>query len=262
MDKICFSLLACLLLLVLSCADAPIDDNEVVINIPIDFTVDMWENLEGNARDNLDLIVKTTRVYDCTNFEIDTQLDEGEKTFVLTLEDIIEPSDCEPYPAAAQAWINLDELSIGNYTILINLKDAITNQGSLVVSDARFVLEMESPDGIELLREELNRVPENFIWGYVSYEGNNSLATVNNFIVALEQIAPTNLISDGYYGHFSINNTQLELEANPTYGNSLTFYNHFEQSEDLLTELINEYTSNDEDQKVEIKIFTSKGKEF
>ncbi len=122
---------------------------------------------------------------------------------------------------------------------------------------------MNSEDGIVLLRDELFRVPNNVIWGYVTYQTPGDEAAADNFLSNLHALSKVKTYTPGYYGHFTISplDGKIFVYDQPLTTYIKTFLLEYTDTDTKLTNLLNEYRQN-QGNNLTIKLFNSKGKMF
>ena len=190
--------------IVLGCNKTEIDP-ELVINVDDEFRLDLWEDLESGSP-QFNFLLETIKEYDCEDNTIKYTLDGGANTLVIKLDQINQKSDCIPGLAPASANIPLD-LEGDTYNILIKLKETIVNEGTLQISPQKFIFKLEDEAvGINLVRDELYRVPKGTIWGFVAYKETEDKSHADQFIADLEALSETSnkSLTKGYYGYFSV----------------------------------------------------------
>ncbi len=172
-----------------------------IVQIPGTFEVRFHEEI-GHFTRSLVLDLNTLRYYECTNYSILTEKEYTDGVLEISLKDVLPPETCLSGNAQARDTISLGYLIEGERPIRFRVKSVIENDGTLHVQADRYTLEMESEDGLEIKRYELMRLPENLVWGYISYE--SSLANVaNDFLNELASITMPAQLLDGDYAWFS-----------------------------------------------------------
>ncbi len=233
---ICFLVVLCFS----TCKDKK---TNVIVDVDDDFTIDMFENIDNGVR-NFQLDISTISPQTCLNYTISYDLDfnEQDNNIELTLNELIEPDDCIQGTSTTSLTIPFGSISEGTYRFDLNLKDAVINQGQLSVTAGHYLLEMESNDGIEILNPQLNRIPNNTIWGYVAYDNSSASTDAQDFLSNLQglntvfNIENNNLYSAGYFGYFQLGeNKELTLpgEINFNFYKSFIFQHDSDNLEDI-----------------------------
>lgn len=241
-----------------SCDLADPKDAIIVSDVEDEFYIDMWERLDDGR--NFVLKIESIKPVTCLNYRIDYFSNRNGNRLTVSLNDIIEPTDCKPGEAAVKADVPIGSLPSGNYALDIDFRNTVVNKGQLYVNSESYLLTMKTENGIVLLREELLRVPNDLIWGYVATQQGANEAAAQNFMTDLQGISNQAIgLRVGYYGHFTINESEkVFVPHQPTDGSAQTFLWQYRGSESVLKSLLADYRSsygND----LEIKLFNSKG---
>jgi len=243
----------------MSCADNLIPDE--TISVEDTFRVDLYESLDAISRS---FQIKATSIAseNCMNSIIGYTLNKTPSLVSISFNDITTDGTCETGIAPAQSTIDLGVIENGTYTMQLNLKEVIFNNGSLVVSDEAYNLFMNSHDGVELTRLELKRIPENLIWGYVAYD-NTSLddACTQLLTDATDLMVPSNL-KDGYYGYFELNQHILAPAQGSSKAVVKPFYGLIDADLSELEAIAVNFRENYQGQGAELRLFTWEGGEL
>ncbi len=193
-------LLMCLLAAGNGCRTEDGPNPNGIVQFPDTFEISFHEEIDSLTR-SLVLDVNTLRYYECKNYSIATEKDYQDGVLEISLKDVLPPADCVSGNAQARDTISLGYLIFGEQPIRFQIKSVIENNGVLEVTPERYTLSMDTENGLQIKRYELMRLPENLIWGFISYQ--NSQATqLNNFFDDLNAItSPANLL-DGDYAYF------------------------------------------------------------
>ena len=154
-------------------------------------------------------LITTKSHFECSNADLKVELISIDQKLKINISDIIENSNCNFNPGKLQEEI-FAFLANGRYGLEIKLKNAITNQGALVVSDKKFSFEMETTHGFEIITGEVNKIPRNYLWVVVKAKNTKDMLLAEKL---RKEIAPytefNNDLSPGNYGIFIItdNNT-------------------------------------------------------
>ncbi len=218
-----------------------------IVQIPGTFEVRFHEEI-GHFTRSLVLDLNTLRYYECTNYSILTEKEYTDGVLEISLKDVLPPETCLSGNAQAHDTISLGYLIEGEHPIRFIVKSVIENDGILHVQADRYTLEMESEDGLEIRRYELMRLPENLVWGYISYE--SSLAdVVNDFMNELTSITTPAQLLDGDYAWFSWSQGELVEDASVTdptgsdYVTKVFVRESKPEDEEVLQNLIDSYRS-------------------
>jgi len=221
--------------------DKPIDPI-IVADVEREFTVDMLEilDMEGNY---LTLQVATIREEDCMNAEIDYRVTQSGQKIGVSLNKIVIPVNCQEGKAPARAGINLGKLTIGNFDFALDLSQTISNKGTLVNGASSYRLQLKTENGIQLLHRELLKIPEQTIWGWISY-AESTQSTAAAVLRDLSQLSSERVFEQGYYGHFSLSGDQLNIRELPSKQLFLPVLIHLKkESTDQLQAILQHYRS-------------------
>lgn len=261
-------IVGCICLVLFSTCKKNKEEN-LIVNIEDDFYIDLFEDI-SNGEKRFQMDVATIHDQACLNFNIDYSLDFDEQinTIDLTLNNLVEPEHCIEGEAPAEVVIPFGTINPGTYSFNISLKDAVVNNGRLLVFADRFQLEMDSDDGIEIVNEQLYRIPGKTIWGYVGYSSTEDMDDAERFINDLEglssvfDIENNNLYKSGYYGYFRISDEKdlvLSGEINQNYYLPFIFQHDSENLAEINSVLDNACFNN---QALDIHIYTDNGQEL
>ena len=254
MKKNIYALSTIFTLLIFSCNKNKASDK--IIDVEKEFTFHLWEQLDENGG-NFQIIARTIQNQNCGGTHIGyTQNTIGSK-ITLTLNNLIAPNLCNGKLEPAVDTINLGNIAKGSYKLNINLKDAVLNEGILVVDEKKYALNMFKLDGIDLPEKEVLRVPKGAIWGFVSYD-NGQEAKLNKFNDNLLRFTSPLSIFQGDYGYFNVKPSSVEIKSafDSKKANVKQILLNLSGSRTDLQNLIQEYRS----QGLDIKIFTFDGK--
>lgn len=260
--KILPALLFLLVCCLSGCNLGDLQDIAIVANVEDEFNLDLWESLAPDGR-TLEFHISTIKEEDCSNAFIDHRLSNSTNGFSISLLDILKPADCDPEPAPAQARINLGALKAGFSNFSIDLKNTVFNEGQLTTLNDRYLIKMETEDGVKLIRTELLRVPEQSIWGYAHYERAEQEAEASRFLADLQAAGKPALYQPGYYGHFSID-ADRKIEAvydQPVEGETKLFLFNYSGDSASLEALLDKYR-NAQNADMIFRLYDDKGNIF
>jgi hypothetical protein len=226
-----------------ACQLESLNDPIVVADIDDEFYIDLWETLGTSPR--FEIHIETIKDEECLNVVIDASPLKRPQTVNIRIDNIIQPADCIEGLAPAMAQLDLGSMPIGFYNFSIDLKNTIFNNGQLTITDERYSLEMETEDGIILVRSDLYRIPDQTLWGYVNFDlGQNDLAEA--FTQELAAFADPFNFKRGYYGHFTINNdaNDVTVTSQPIDFTLLPFAQRYDRADEVaITQLVESYRS-------------------
>jgi len=240
----------------------------VIINVEEDFYIDMFEDI-SNGEKVFNITIKSIQNQECLNTIIDYHIDinEEEAEIILSINDILDPETCDFGNAPAFVSIPFEKIPEKDYGIHINLKDVVFNNGTLFASSKKYRLFMYAKDGFQLLHENLYKIPEKTIWGYIGYEEESGRTQADNFIKDLKnlvtniEIAPV-AYDTGYYGYFNLlegKSITLEKEIEENFLSTFIFYNE-DDSHASINSLLDDYC--DSNPNLSFYVFTSEGEEL
>jgi hypothetical protein len=246
-----------LVLLTLSlCACNKNKGSDKIVDVEKEFTFQLWEQLDENGG-NFQLIATTIQTQKCGGTHIAyTQNTIGSK-ITLTLKELAQPSYCNGKIEPALDTFSLGNLAKGTYKLNINLKDAVLNDGSLLVDDKKYSVYMNKTDGIEIPQRELLRVPKGTIWGYYAYD-NGQEAKAAKFSDKLTSLTTPLSITQGDYGYFNVKPSSIDIKSpfDSKKANIKTWLTTFNGTRQDLQNLTQDYRN----QGLDIKILSSDGK--
>ncbi len=193
-----------LVLNIASCKLGSLDDPIVISDVEKEFYIDLRETLTVPGR-QFYVDIRTIGMEPCLNSTIATELDRKTEGFDISINQINEPADCQQGEAPAIAAINLGPLSNRSYDFTIDLKNTIYNLGKLSVDQDRIVVEMQTEEGIIFLHDELLRVPNQTVWGFVAGDESTANEESLNFVEDLEGLGNAPSYLKGYYHYYTIN---------------------------------------------------------
>lgn len=257
--------LLCLLLLacgIASCDISDLKDAIIVPEVENEFYVDLWEDLSAPGGKVLLVKVESIKTEKCLNYRIDQQFTKTNNQLKIVLNNIIKPLDCVVGEATVKADVNIGDLPSGFYQLNMDLKNTITNEGYLAVENDRYEWDLNTKNGIKPRRKELLRVPENAIWGYVTYTQATDEATANQFVQDLKNISevPIHYLT-GYYGHFVINAADSKVTIHEQPAIAKPFLYNYKSEEEKLKNILSNYRRNYAN-RLTIKLYNGKGQEL
>ncbi len=236
------------------------DGKDTVVKVQAEFRVDLFEELKDSR--NFQFRLKTIDPQPCINNSIDFTSSRVLSRLNLAIHEIIEAPDCIEGMVPVSAEAGLGFLGIGTYEVQINLKNTIVNEGVLQVTDEAFVLSMSTENGYELVREELRRIPNRYIWGYVAYDEKNvAEQQANNFLSELAGMTSQSVLTKGYYGYFTINDDRtVVFPTAPEQSFFKTFHYQSNGNMNDIKALLDEYRAGGNADIMEIRLYTWDGK--
>lgn len=159
------------------------------------------ENL-GPTQRTFEFRCRTETIYGCINFMISYRTTISAQSIIMDFLAITQPQICLTALGPATATINLGSLSPGTYSLLISVNGEIIPAQLVVTTHSYEILNGESR-WTGFTEPLLRRVPDQTIWGLVSYNGSPTRA--QSFLDSLQSVgAQTRSLNSGYYGYFRI----------------------------------------------------------
>jgi hypothetical protein len=236
------------------------DNQEKIVAVEKEFSFQPWETLSESGG-TFSLITSTITKQNCSGTKVNVVSQFNNGGINVKVNGLINPLVCDGKAQLASDTTPILGLAKGKYTFKINLKDAIVNEGTLIVEDNKYLLNMSKLDGIEMPTTEILRVPKGLIWGYVNYEPTQETQFVK-FETKLKKIATAQSdIPKGDYGYFVINdqskvNVKAIIDQPKVTTKHLLYYLNSNYTE--LKNLVDEFR----EPVFQIKFFTSDGKVF
>lgn len=258
MKKICSSLLFSTLLLVWGCQTSFDRTAELYVGIEKEFALELREDLRptGNV---LAFYMETFENQPCSDVRIEYDLVKKDREIRLQIQQLSFPEPCEGMEAPATLSAPLGGLDEGLYSVSFNLQSTIESVGFLEVFSDRFILDIPVQNGIQLVANELMRIPDELVWGYVAYDFPEQESSGASFLSEIGAFFEPIACEDGNYGYFEIRNEELYLlEAVEGLENVVTFYGKVNGSIGTIIPLVEQYREENKEH-FEIRLFTWDG---
>jgi len=193
-----------------SCSLIEEPEEITIVNIGTDYVLEVSQKLSPGPNP-FQIDISSIETDNCQNSTIGLSTTHSGNDITLDLKDIINPNKCIRVSESVKANVDLS-LELGLYNIVVSLKDITQNQGILEVTEERFKMELETENGIVVLRQEILRIPDEYFWGQFKLNDIQELSAVKNFLVELQNDHSKNELSDGNYGYFKLNSGSLQFE--------------------------------------------------
>ncbi len=246
-----------------SCQKDSNPDTNFVFDIEDEFELSLTEKLVPGDNTSFWLNISSLREFECTNYG----LESSKNVFVnnsiqVAVSELIVPDDCIEGNAPAIGQVSFDALEPGTYEFSISIVNQIENKGTLYVQPDFYEMQIEDGNGILMPQTILQKIPNQTIWGYVSYEDNN-IDLVGDLLADLNQSLESLTLPDGNYGHFQYNDGQVTIpNVKASYSKHRSFVFHLNISVDDLMEIVEETYCPLYNDKIDLMIFTSDGHEI
>lgn len=246
-----------IILMLPGCQQPLFEDPTVIVDIDDEFYVDFWEVLGADNRSFV-IQLSTIEEEDCQNATIDYVLHNSNKLIKVTINDILDPPDCEEGKATAKSNAEVGIIQEGIQEFQVNLKNTtVINKGQLLVSKDSYQVEMETTNGIAFLHEKLLRVPSQTIWGQISGDDIDEIAS--NFLADLSELTRDEKFIEGYYGHFEVqDDNHILLPIEPKFDQHESFILSYIGTTVQLHNLLEQYREM-HGEAIDIQLFTWEG---
>ena len=249
------------LLLVISAIACNIsNDEQKIVDIDPVFTLDMLEDLQNNK--NLLFVVNSVEWQDCENFTINSAINRSPSMLEVVLNEIVPPSDCIQGFGPATTTLTAGPLTSNRtYDIKFSLQNTVTNDGSFHNAPNYYSLALSSTNGFGSTVNELYKIPNKLIWGYIAYNEEDLVGDLPDTILdEVKSLSNEVTLTEGYYGHFRVNdNNNLQLKRTLDFQNINTFYRLFSGNTLELKALLDDYRNGPNGDLIELKIWTDSG---
>ncbi len=235
-------------------------DKDVIVRIDDEFIIDMHETL-GNSR-LLVFEIESVENQPCLNSGIENSITVKNNQLSLFINGIEQVSDCNPGEAPASETSSAGVIQNRTYDLYITLRNTIENVGKFIVNADSYTFSIPSTNGIILRHEVLNRIPNQFIWGYVAFDDPNLVGdSPTDFISSIASYCQPKTMNTGYFGQFNIDETsqELSLTTSPSKNYVKTFFYKFTGEKEDLEQVLEAFRSGTEGANLELVVFTSDG---
>lgn len=196
-----------------TCKKETLEPTIIVANIEREFVIGYVEKFSKTGR-LLQFEVSTTNNQPCGNYTVKTSWQQSPSLLSLNIDGISKSIDCIGNAAVAKGFSTAQNLYEGSWPIDIKIQNIIRNPGKLSISKGSYQLILESTHGISLIQKELKQIPNGSLWGFISYKPEYA-ATARVFIEDLKKLTKNNLLSDGEYGYFTVQNEVVKFKETP-----------------------------------------------
>jgi len=245
-----------------ACKIESLNDPIIISLVDKEFSLELWENLQSTANP-LEFHFQTIADENCLNTSIESSYTKENLQLNLTIFNILAPETCETGMAPAMGAEAIDGVvENGFYSLEIELQGVVNNIGTLQVSDDFYKVDMDQEIGINWAHDKLLRVPQFALWGYITYQGSEQLSIANNFVASLDGISSAFEGEDGYYGHFTLENTNLvAVQKAPADLNAKIFILSYSGHINAIDPYVDDFT-NTAPEGMELHIFDGRGNEW
>lgn len=251
--------LACFLAIsLLACDDSA--ELDAVNTLGTDVAFSMVEYVEPGQR-TLSFKFLTTEDYPCINYRIASEVRREGSDITISLREIQGADVCLEAMAPAASFLDVGELTPGEYSMIIEVGTSLTNTGTLLVTDEAVELLMGQTEGLIIPTSRMLRVPEDIIWGTVRDSAEHA-GVSSQFMQRLRGLgAASKTLPEGDYGYFSVDAIGNVTPSSLTPGQDNLFLLGFRGEASNLEQLVNEMADT-YGHEVTVSLRTSRGDEF
>ncbi len=230
------------MLLILSGCNVGLEENpKLITDIDNEFSIDLFESLAPQKRG---LEFRTTAINNrrCVGYKINQELSVGFFSVNLNLSKVVVSGQqsCDTQETVT-AIAKLSALENGVYDLQFNINKNIVSKGKLLVSNEDYELVFNAVNGIILLNKKLNRIPNQTVWGFVGYRGNNLDDVYEQLVNEFKGLTQVTQLSVGNYGYFNIDaDHQIQPKTFPSNGKYFSVIGHYENIE-AIRQLVEKY---------------------
>ncbi len=253
------TVLACFLAIsLLACDDSA--ELDAVNTLGTDVQFSMVEYLEPGQR-TLSFKFLTVDDYPCINYRIASELRRAGSDITVSLREIQGADVCLEAVAPAASFLDIGELSPGEYSITIEVGASLTNSGTLLVTEKAVELLLGQTEGLIVPTPRMLRIPEGLLWGTVRASAEHA-EIGDQFMQRLRSLgAASKILPEGDYGYFSVDAVGNVRPSSLTPGQDNLFVFGFRGEASNLEQLVNEI-ANVYPNQVSVSLRTSRGDEF
>ena len=222
-----------------TCKKEVLEPTIIVANIEREFVIGYVEKFSKTGR-LLQFEVSTINNQPCGNYTVKTSWQQSPSVLTLNIDGITKNSTCIGNAAIAKGSETAQNLSESSWPIDINIQRIIRNPGKLFISKGPYQLILESTHGISLIQKELKQIPIGTIWGTISYKPEYA-ATARVFIEDFKKLTRNNLLDDGEYGYFSVQNEIIKFRDTSGDLSTLPIIRNQQADVDLILHLVNTF---------------------
>lgn len=245
----------------LSCMNSG-DEPIIILSVDREFSLNLRENLQSTTPVALEIHLESIKEQDCLNKIIQTNYSKHGNDLTVTISDILDPETCDPGNGPALGLELIDDIEEGSYDLMIELQEVVSNVGKLIVDQNTFKIEMNNEVGIKWQNKLLSRIPKTALWGYITYETGGQSGVATDFINTLLDKGDTFDQTDGYFGHFTIESSEIiAVNKTTTDLNTRLFIQYYEGSLVELDEMVDDFRRTAPAEMV-LQLFDGKGNEW
>lgn len=176
-------------------------EGDLIVKTPPEFQLMCREGI-GDTPRSLEMVITPVHPPSCseTYIEMVYTLDHSNMQFKIA--GLKTPTPCGHMDRVVNARIDLGWTNEGRYTFHGSLRDLIQCEGDIQFTRHSITMLLNKGGGFSIPESSINRLPEHVIWGFIIAQNEVGFNLVKSFVNTLPH--PTDLISPGHYGHFTI----------------------------------------------------------
>lgn len=241
-----------------------IDESEkdLIVTVQSEFRVGIYDRLGANP--STVFSIETLEELECKNYLVEAEASGSDNDISISINELTRPDNCEEGMAHAKVDLEAGKLLEGNYQLTISLTDAIKNIGELTVMKDRYLVAMESDDGVRFGEDVYFKIPERTIWGFVAYDDANQYGeTVQALLDGLSEMNRTASLRNGHYGYFVRKNGAITWMKDQPERNEVEYF-VFQNEEDIngVIELVEAFKTENAVENLAVSLFLWDGREF
>lgn len=203
--KHCYSLILYGLLAVFTtaCSFDPTGDPIIIPEVEKEFQLELREQL-GPAPRSIQILLQTVQLQPCLNATISHELLSAPGSIRIDIAGIELPDNCMAGAAPARDTLPLNLPAGNNFLFEVNLKNTISNEGTLRITDNAYTINLGPEKGLVIPNKQLRRIPDYTIWGYVGHSSPSAASIAGQFLNELFIRSASANLQAGHYGYFSV----------------------------------------------------------
>lgn len=232
-------------------------------------TPDFKENIKIRMSENIDSVPRqlnfhcfTEKIFPCSNYYLQSSFSITSDKVTIHFIKVIEPGICLTSTGPASTIINLGNLQNKNYELEINVGNRKVS-GELAVTSGYFKVTLPAQTSVEFIKPQLNRIPDNIIFGTVGYHSDTTGLIVQKFLDSLQYFGAVKAnYTTGDYESFQIDSDGKIIQTqDPGYYFTRYFIYDYTKESGQLRDLVKRFGTTYPDLLV-ITLNTSKGEIF
>lgn len=245
--------------ILVSCSLFQDPEEELIFNVDNQFELQLKEILHESNRELVFTLISLDAIA-CEATSLEINMSSNYNEINLDVVQVNYPEQCGEnysYPEG-QTFLEIEKKT---YNLGINILDFIKHEGTLSSDDAFYTLDLVDSKGLISSLDKLNRIPDNFIWGYQQTFTDNEKEKISNFFKNNDW--PKKIPEDlnrGTYSYFTVDQFgNFKMDNLPQTGIIRTFA-IMNTSIHEASRLVNSFKT--ENPEIRITFFASDGSTF